>query len=153
MPPSYWKYVNEHLSLPVFVQSSNPECRTDCWLTQSSHHRIWLPAAYSYCDSLCSHTISVDNWRISRALSEQIRLSAPVRNPQLCNGRSDDPLRPAAHVFQLLVPVAVHVNWTPEFNWKQILCCQSNTTGFLHLDTAAGCGCYWPASGQLCKTC
>ena len=56
------EYVNEHLSLPVFVHSSNPDCRTDCWLTHSSHHRIWLPAAYSYsCRTvtLCVLTLSV----------------------------------------------------------------------------------------------
>jgi len=116
------------------------------YLTASS-----LQLLVSDCDTLCSHTISVDNWRISRAFSEQIRLSAPIRNPQFCNRRSDDPLRPATNVFQLLVPVVVHVNWTPEFFWKQILCCQSNTTVFLHLDTATCCDFYWPASGQLCK--
>jgi hypothetical protein len=106
--------------------------RVGLWHTAFSHYQCWQMKNFK------------GAFRTNTA-------SAPVRNSQFCNGRSDDPLRPAANVFQLLVPVAVHVNWTPEFIWKQILCCQSNTTVFLHLDTATCCGCYRLASGQLCK--
>jgi len=105
-----------------------------------------LQLLVSDCDTVCSHTISVDNWRTSRALSEQIRLSAPVRNPQFCNRRSDDPLRPAvacAGSSPRELTTGVYLKANP------LLSVQHNCLPAVRNSCVLRC--YRPASGQLCK--
>jgi hypothetical protein len=144
----------EHLSLPVFVYSSNPDCRTDCWLTRSSHHRIWLPAA---CSSSCRTVILCV-------------LTLSVLTIEESQGRFQNkygfPLRLRTHNFvtggpmthcdpQRMYPVACASSSPRELNTgvhleaKSLLSVQQNCLpAFRH---SCLLRCYRPASGQLCK--